>query len=58
MTDQELVHVAVAASVATITLDSPDNRNALSSGLLADLNAGPRHRPSRPPQTGRRGRSC
>jgi methylglutaconyl-CoA hydratase len=34
----ELVHVDVADSVATITLDSPANRNALSSRLVADLN--------------------
>jgi enoyl-CoA hydratase/carnithine racemase len=38
MTD-ELVHVAVADGVATITLDSPANRNALSMRLVADLNA-------------------
>src|ERR1700754_2300195 len=39
----ELVHLDVAAGVATITLDSPDNRNALSAQLrrelLADLDA-------------------
>lgn len=35
-----LVHVEVAPSgVATITLDSPANRNALSRALLADLGA-------------------
>jgi enoyl-CoA hydratase/carnithine racemase len=33
----ELVHVDVADAVATITLDSPANRNALSSRLVADL---------------------
>ena len=33
----ELVHVAVAAFVATITLDSPANRNALSLRLVSDL---------------------
>ena len=38
MTD-ELVHVAVADGVATITLDSPANRNALSIRLVSDLNA-------------------
>ena len=38
MTD-ELVHVAVADGVATITLDSPANRNALSIRLVRDLNA-------------------
>jgi len=32
-----LVSVAVTEGVATITLDSPDNRNALSQQLLADL---------------------
>ena len=35
----ELVHVAVADGVATITLDSAANRNALSSRLVADLHA-------------------
>jgi len=34
---QELVHLEVAAGIATVTLDSPHNRNALSSALLADL---------------------
>jgi enoyl-CoA hydratase/carnithine racemase len=33
----ELVHVAVEGGVATITLDSPPNRNALSLGLVRDL---------------------
>lgn len=32
-----LVHKELTAGVATITLDSPHNRNALSVGLLADL---------------------
>lgn len=32
-----LVRVAVAHGVATITLDSPENRNALSTRLVADL---------------------
>lgn len=36
----ELVHYAVADGVATITLDSPHNRNALSRQLLAELVAG------------------
>lgn len=36
MTD-ELVHYAVADAVATITLDSPHNRNALSRQLVTDL---------------------
>lgn len=34
---QELVHVVVERRVATITLDSPANRNALSLGLVRDL---------------------
>jgi methylglutaconyl-CoA hydratase len=38
MNADELVHVEVADAVATITLDSPANRNALSSRLVADLN--------------------
>jgi methylglutaconyl-CoA hydratase len=33
----ELVHLEVAGGVGTITLDSPANRNALSSRLTADL---------------------
>jgi enoyl-CoA hydratase/carnithine racemase len=39
MADDELVHAAVADGVVTITLDSPANRNALSTRLVADLNA-------------------
>jgi methylglutaconyl-CoA hydratase len=35
----QLVNVAVADGIATITLDSPANRNALSQQLLADLHA-------------------
>jgi methylglutaconyl-CoA hydratase len=38
MTD-ELVHAAVDGGVVTITLDSPANRNALSTRLVTDLNA-------------------
>jgi enoyl-CoA hydratase/methylglutaconyl-CoA hydratase len=34
---QELVHYGVADSVATITLDSPHNRNALSRRLVTEL---------------------
>jgi methylglutaconyl-CoA hydratase len=34
---ETLVRSAVAGGVATLTLDSPDNRNALSSALIADL---------------------
>ena len=34
---EELVHLSVAGSVATITLDSPSNRNALSNVLLGQL---------------------
>ena len=37
--ESSLVHIDIADSVATITLDSPANRNALSSRLVADLNA-------------------
>ena len=33
----ELVHYAVADSVATVTLDSPHNRNALSRQLVTEL---------------------
>lgn len=33
----ELVHCAIAGGVATITLDSPSNRNALSRQLLNEL---------------------
>jgi methylglutaconyl-CoA hydratase len=36
MTD-ELVHVAVQSGVATVTLDSPANRNALSAQLRGEL---------------------
>ena len=35
----QLVDIAVVDGVATITLDSPANRNALSQQLLADLHA-------------------
>ncbi|MCW2776426.1 MAG: echA21 [Frankiales bacterium] len=35
----ELVHLQVDAGVATITLDSPDNRNALSAQLRRELGA-------------------
>jgi enoyl-CoA hydratase/carnithine racemase len=34
---ERLVHCAIADEIATITLDSPHNRNALSRRLLADL---------------------
>ena len=37
MTDTELVHRATDGGIATITLDSPRNRNALSRQLVADL---------------------
>lgn len=33
----ELVHLSVAGGIATITLDSPHNRNALSSRLTSEL---------------------
>jgi enoyl-CoA hydratase/methylglutaconyl-CoA hydratase len=36
-TPDELVHYAVADDVATITLDSPHNRNALSRQLVSEL---------------------
>ncbi len=36
----ELVHTAVADDIATITLDSQPNRNALSRQLLAELHQG------------------
>lgn len=36
----ELVHYAVAEGVATITLDSPKNHNALSQQLITELIAG------------------
>ncbi|MFN2478754.1 MAG: enoyl-CoA hydratase-related protein, partial [Pseudonocardiaceae bacterium] len=35
----ELVHLAVQSGIATITLDSPANRNALSAPLRAQLSA-------------------
>ncbi len=37
MADKELVHYTVAGGVATITLDSPHNRNALSAQLRQEL---------------------
>jgi methylglutaconyl-CoA hydratase len=37
VSDGKLVHLAIGSGVATITLDSPHNRNALSRRLLADL---------------------
>jgi methylglutaconyl-CoA hydratase len=38
--EPELVHHAVADHVATLTLDSPHNRNALSSALVGQLHDG------------------
>ena len=35
----ELVRYAVGGDTATITLDSPHNRNALSAQLVAELSA-------------------
>ena len=35
-----LVHKELAGGIATITLDSPPNRNALSVRLLGDLDGG------------------
>jgi methylglutaconyl-CoA hydratase len=40
MTMTELVHYAVEGPVATLTLDSPHNRNALSRQLVTELFAG------------------
>lgn len=37
MTGTELVHLSVDGGIATITLDSPHNRNALSSQLVTEL---------------------
>jgi enoyl-CoA hydratase len=37
MTETELVHLATDAGIATVTLDSPHNRNALSRQLIAEL---------------------
>jgi methylglutaconyl-CoA hydratase len=34
---EELVHLAIAGGIATVTLDSPGNRNALSRQLTAEL---------------------
>jgi methylglutaconyl-CoA hydratase len=34
---EELVHLEVTGGIATVTLDSPANRNALSRGLMAGL---------------------
>ena len=36
-TPAELVHLEVAGPLATITLDSPHNRNALSKQLVTEL---------------------
>lgn len=36
---EELVHLEVQGAVATVTLDSPSNRNALSRRLVAELDA-------------------
>ncbi len=40
MTDPQLVQATVDRGVATLTLDSPENRNALSAGLVGQLSAG------------------
>lgn len=37
MTDTELVHLEIDSGVATVTLDSPRNRNALSAQLRGEL---------------------
>jgi enoyl-CoA hydratase len=39
MTGAELVHLTVEQGIATVTLDSPHNRNALSRQLVAELTA-------------------
>jgi enoyl-CoA hydratase len=39
LTDTELVHLAIDGGIATVTLDSPRNRNALSRQLVAELTA-------------------
>ena len=36
---EELVHLAVTGGIATVTLDSPANRNALSGALMTGLQA-------------------
>ena len=35
----EIVHYAVDRAIATVTLDSPENRNALSGRLITQLTA-------------------
>ena len=47
MADDELVHYAVERAIATITLDSPANRNALSAQLVEQLTAHLRRRGGR-----------
>jgi len=37
MTDPELVHLDFDGGIATVTLDSPNNRNALSRQLVSEL---------------------
>jgi enoyl-CoA hydratase len=37
MSDSELVHYRVERAIATVELDSPENRNALSAALVAQL---------------------
>jgi len=37
MTDPELVHLDFDGGIATVTLDSPNNRNALSQQLVSEL---------------------
>jgi enoyl-CoA hydratase len=39
VTDTELVHLDIDTGIATITLDSPHNRNALSAQLVSELHA-------------------
>ena len=51
--ETELVHYGVADAVATLTLDSQHNRNALSRQLVSELFDG-----LRPPRTTTTSRSC
>ncbi len=40
MSDGEIVHIGIGDGIATITLDSQHNRNALSRQLVSELTAG------------------
>ena len=39
MSDDRVLHVSTSRGVATLTLDSPANRNALSRAMRAQLRA-------------------